>query len=202
MADYRDYVIKDGRFIGAFEEMYRNCEDPWHQDAIRDQLAEDVALSMLSRYRYQRALDIGCGKGRFTARLKAALGAHMTGIDISPSAIQAAQSRFSEIEFISGQCPPLHFPDRCFDLVASAELLWYVLPEISHLFSEIRRVLKPGGHYLITQHFYQAGQQSYGTEVMQIPQDLIRMLPFRILHHVEVEPLSNHKFVALLENVP
>ena len=28
--DYHDYVFKDGKFIGAFEEMYQNVEDPWH----------------------------------------------------------------------------------------------------------------------------------------------------------------------------
>ena len=27
-ADYHDYFIKDGRFIGEFEQMYRNVEDP------------------------------------------------------------------------------------------------------------------------------------------------------------------------------
>lgn len=27
--DYHDYVIKNGGFIGKFEEMYQNIEDPW-----------------------------------------------------------------------------------------------------------------------------------------------------------------------------
>ena len=26
---YLDYVIKDGKFIGQFEEMYKNVSDPW-----------------------------------------------------------------------------------------------------------------------------------------------------------------------------
>ena len=47
--DYHDYVIKDGRFIGAFEEMYRNCPDPWHQDE-HEPLVEDAVLPLLSRY--------------------------------------------------------------------------------------------------------------------------------------------------------
>lgn len=29
--DYHDYVIKDGVFIGKFEEMYQKFDDPWHQ---------------------------------------------------------------------------------------------------------------------------------------------------------------------------
>lgn len=30
LSDYHDYVFKDGKFVGAFEEMYRNVGDPWH----------------------------------------------------------------------------------------------------------------------------------------------------------------------------
>lgn len=31
MKSYQDYVIRNGEFIGQFEEMYRQCDDPWHQ---------------------------------------------------------------------------------------------------------------------------------------------------------------------------
>ena len=27
---YQDFVIKDGKFIGDFEGLYNNFEDPWH----------------------------------------------------------------------------------------------------------------------------------------------------------------------------
>lgn len=38
--NYRDYVINDGKFIGAFEEMYQNIDDPWnHGDATAIQFA-------------------------------------------------------------------------------------------------------------------------------------------------------------------
>ena len=67
------------------------------------------------------------------------------------------------------------------------------------LFREVKRVLKPGGHYLIVQQFYKTEEQKYGREVMQTPEDLMRMLPFRLVHHVEVDRMSNHKLVALTE---
>ena len=28
---YQDFVIKDGKFIGEFEKMYQNFDDPWNQ---------------------------------------------------------------------------------------------------------------------------------------------------------------------------
>ena len=41
--DYHDYFIKDGRFIGRFEEMYRDVDDPWHIDALGRRLDMDAA---------------------------------------------------------------------------------------------------------------------------------------------------------------
>ena len=26
---YKDFIIKDGKFIGKFEEMYKKFDDPW-----------------------------------------------------------------------------------------------------------------------------------------------------------------------------
>lgn len=47
--NYHDYVIRDGKFIGAFEKMYRNVEDPWHQgDATAIQY--DLALYLIEKY--------------------------------------------------------------------------------------------------------------------------------------------------------
>jgi ubiquinone/menaquinone biosynthesis C-methylase UbiE len=197
-ADYHDYVIKDGRFVGEFDEMYRHCDDPWDQDA-GPTLAQDIALLILGRHRGGRLLDLGCGKGRFTRRIQEATGAAITAIDISPTAVAAARTRFQGIEFSVGAVPPLtQCADESFDLVVCAELLWYVLPELPLLFREIGRVLRHGGHCLLIQHFYQPGSQQYGNELMQTPEDLIAMLPFRIVSRIDVDRSTNHEFIALL----
>jgi hypothetical protein len=47
--DYHDYVIKDGKFIGAFEEMYQNIDDPWHHGDATD-IQYDMALYLIGRY--------------------------------------------------------------------------------------------------------------------------------------------------------
>lgn len=172
--DYHDYVIKSGKLIGAFDEMYQHASDPWHQDeADRHWKAEEIALLLLSKHRYSRALDVGCGKGRFTSRIADATGARITGLDVSPTAVEIARARYSEIEFRSGLATPLPFPSEHFDLAVTAELLWYVLPDIQAFFAEVKRVLVPGGHYLIIQQFYQPGEQRFGNEVMETPQDLV-----------------------------
>jgi len=196
MNDYHGYVLQGDRFVGDFERMYRDCSDPWQQDAVAP-LSEEVALSLLGRQPHRSVLDLGCGKGRFTQRLKEAAGAPVTALDISPTAVQAAASRYPGIRFLTAEIPPLPFADGEFDLVVAAELLWYVLPKLEELFSEVRRVLSHSGRFLILQTFYQPGRQQYGREVMSSPADLLRMLPFELLHQVECDRLSNYKWVGL-----
>ena len=33
--DYKDYVIKDGKLVGAFEEMYQKVDNPWGQMSMQ-----------------------------------------------------------------------------------------------------------------------------------------------------------------------
>lgn len=199
--NYQPYFVRDGRFIGDFEEMYRQCDDPWHQDAIQP-VAEDFALGLLGARRYERILDLGCGKGRLTQRLKMITSGAVTAVDISPTAVQIAKARYPGIEFMADAIPPLRFPDGSFDLVVTGELLWYLLPKLPELLGEIRRVLKPGGHYLAIQQFYQPGEQSYGNEIMEAPEDCVAFVKaagLTIVRTVELDRWVHHKFVLLAE---
>jgi len=69
MTDYRNYIIQDGRFVGAFEEMYRQCEDPWHQLQRRDPFGYEAMLALMKKHLsdrvpWARILDLGSGLGR------------------------------------------------------------------------------------------------------------------------------------------
>ena len=114
--DYHDYVIKEGRFIGAFEEMYRNVEDPWrHGDAKAPPY--DLMLYLLKKYEIcsqgGTIFDVGCGKGAFTARMRAEMPlAKITAVDIAPTAIQKARARYGslgiEFDLFDGTDTPEH----------------------------------------------------------------------------------------------
>lgn len=197
--NHRDYFIKDGRFIGAFDEMYRNCADPWEQDE-GPFLDEEIALTLLAqRTAPRRILDLGCGKGRFSDRLRQATGASVVATDISPVAVTSAARRFPEVAFLPAQAPLLPFAGGYFDLVVSSGLLWCVIGELPQLFAEIRRISADGGRYLVLETFYQPGQQHYGNEIMERPEDLLRQMPFRLLDLAEVNRTTNWRMIALFE---
>ena len=45
---YHDYVIKDGVFLGEFEEMYKGYDDPWNQSDISYSISRSVNLINLN----------------------------------------------------------------------------------------------------------------------------------------------------------
>ena len=143
-------------------------------------------------------LDIGCGVGRFTERIFKATGAAVSAIDTAPTAIAIAKARYPEINFQVATVPPLTFPDEAFDVVTIRQLLWYVLPKMPELFSEARRVLRPGGCCLVIQSFFRPGEQHYGNAYMTTPEDLVNvMLPLHLESRVDIDPESDWNVVLL-----
>ena len=96
-----------------------------------------------------RALDLGCGTGEFTAALARA-GAHPVGVEVAQAALERARSRHPELDFrlvpIEG---PLPFDDNGFDLVWASEVIEHVT-DTARWLSEVRRVLAPSGRLLLS----------------------------------------------------
>ncbi|MBU2548460.1 MAG: hypothetical protein KKB20_08635, partial [Proteobacteria bacterium] len=73
--DYHDYVIKSGRFVGEFEDMYRHSSGkPWHQDELAYAIFSDIDLTVLralrKRYGFTTIGEIGCGLGYVADRMQ------------------------------------------------------------------------------------------------------------------------------------
>lgn len=101
---YQDYVIKDGVFIGKFEEMYQKFDDPWDQKKNVDDLYVHYATSMTIRdINSKHVLEVGCGLGALTNYLSNLNpDVHIVGMDISESAIRKAQEAFPDRTFFVG----------------------------------------------------------------------------------------------------
>ena len=97
--------------------------------------------------RYVRALDVGCGEGRFCRMLREE-GIRATGLDPTPELIGRAVELDSEGEYRLESAEAMGFEDGAFDLVVSY-LSLIDIPDAAAAITEMARVLAPGGSLLI-----------------------------------------------------
>lgn len=133
------------------------------------------AVNVLQRHNMplRAALDLGCGKGR-NALFMAKQGADVTAIDFVPDAIGALENSASK-EGLSRKIRPLLYdvtepwpiPDASMDFVIDAFCFKHIMPYAAreHYKSELLRVLRTRGHYLIS--FASIGDGYYGQYVVE-----------------------------------
>jgi len=95
----------------------------------------------------RRALDLGCGEGRF-CRLLASRGVTTVGIDPTAALIDEARRRHPEGDYRVESAEALSLDDASVDLVV-AYLSLIDIADLGAALRECRRVLRPGGHLLI-----------------------------------------------------
>ncbi len=100
----------------------------------------------------KKVLEVGCGHGGGASYIKCYLGpASYTGLDLNPSGTAFCKKRHTlpGLDFVQGDAQDLPFPDQSFDAVVNVESANYY-PDQASFFSEVARVLRPGGHFLYT----------------------------------------------------
>lgn len=115
MEKYQDYVIRDGKFIGKFEEMYQKFDNPWHQkEAVQNSYARHATLLSVKNNAIKSLIEVGCGLGAFTNYLVENLpGVKISGMDVSETAVKRAKEKYAHIDFIQGELK--HFSEELTD---------------------------------------------------------------------------------------
>ncbi len=103
-----------------------------------------------------RILDLGSGAGNdcFVARSLTGETGHVTGLDFTEQMLLKAEENrqklgYTNIEFVRGDIEAMPLPDNSYDVILSNCVL-NLVPDKQKAFSEIRRVLKPGGHFCVS----------------------------------------------------
>jgi arsenite methyltransferase len=99
----------------------------------------------------ERVLDLGSGAGTdalVTAQMVGPEG-HVTGIDMTPEMLATARAAAAEmgatnVEFVESEAEHLPFAEESFDVVISNGVI-DLIPDKDAVFSELHRVLVPGG---------------------------------------------------------
>lgn len=119
-----------------------------HRNFVSENRKTVVLADILREYQGgspPRILVVGCGTGIEAAVLAQRLQTHVTGIDIDPQFDKEA-SEVADLQLGDATC--MDFDDASFDFVYSYHVLEHI-PDYQAALREIRRVLKPGGGYMI-----------------------------------------------------
>ena len=127
-------------------EFYNRFIDRCQRLALRRWLRVDAGTPVL---------DVGCGVGRWS-RLLAARGAHVTGVDISPTMAHEAARRaradgvWENCRFLVGDLAGFD-TGRRYDLVIGVTVLQHILDHdaLHRALANLRRHLEPGGRMVL-----------------------------------------------------
>jgi 2-polyprenyl-3-methyl-5-hydroxy-6-metoxy-1,4-benzoquinol methylase/ribosomal protein S27E len=137
--DYLSYEL-------ANEAPFLRLQELALQDAGLEEIEAELEGRTPGNRAQKRVLDIGCATGALLEKLQTR-GWKCAGVEISPSAEYARQKRGLEVQSVPlEEC---HFPPASFDLVLASHLIEH-LNDPAAFVTEVRRVLSPGGYFLVT----------------------------------------------------
>ncbi|KAJ5894714.1 hypothetical protein N7495_006405 [Penicillium taxi] len=99
-----------------------------------------------------KVLDVGCGVGGPGRAIVNLTDAHVTGLNNNDYQIERAKSYAEKqglshkMDFVKGDFMQMKFPENSFDAVYAIEATVHA-PDLAGVYSEIFRVLKPGGKF-------------------------------------------------------
>ena len=150
-----------------YTQMYRLEDTHWWFVARRNLVL--MALERIVRREKRRGgeqtldlLDVGCGTGGTLERLRPY--GRVVGLDLEPLALAFCRER-GHHELVRGSATRLPFADDLFDVIIALDVLEHI-PDHQTAAREIARVLKPGGHLLVTVPAYRSLWSAHDVALM------------------------------------
>ena len=146
------FFSKDPRFehtvpiAAAYDTIYSDRTRVWENQGRTPEFIRYFS-ALLERHPGERMLEIGCGEGFLLASVKKR---DKYAVDLSLEALRRARAK-GNANFSLSLAERLPFPDGHFDLVTSVGVMEHFL-DIGEALREVRRILKPGGHYVTLTH--------------------------------------------------
>lgn len=127
-------------------------EDRMHR-AVASATADFISLDGV-----ETVLDVATGTGLLLRAVHARdPGLRLVGVDISPGMLAVARTTLPEADWIESDAAALPIGDASVDLVTCVTAL-HLISDLTGVFAEWRRVLRPGGHAVTATFLQRAGQ--------------------------------------------
>jgi SAM-dependent methyltransferase len=196
--DYHDYVMVDGPLVGAWDDMYDVCDDPWRESHEAGGAGRRAIVDFGRQVGAQSLLEVGCGLGYFTDELARA-GFDVTGMDASEVAIDRARALHPELaeRFTVGRAESDLGRFAGVDAFVFAEVTWYVVEHIDRILADLRQH-HAGRHLILLLTFYAPGRQRWGTEFFTSPEELVRRIGLEALAEVPSDASTGEDYTSTI----
>jgi ubiquinone/menaquinone biosynthesis C-methylase UbiE len=155
--------------VDLYNTSYSNSEHEVYSQIRRETYGADLGLTswvsaeeieeiprLLRIDSSSHVLEIGFGAGGCALHFAAKIGCRVSGIDVNPNGVRAAEHLArarklqDRVKFIEhNAAAPLPFPDQAFDAAYSNDAFCHI-PNRLRLLRECRRALKPGARLLFS----------------------------------------------------
>lgn len=140
--------------LGQWDDIFAEA-DPWRYESAYEQRKYHYTLDLVPP-KVDKALELACAEGLFTAKLAPRVGA-LVAADISPRALARAAQRCAShrnVEYRQIDLVRDPFPGGQ-DLILASEVLYYLggTEELDRIARKLRDALAPGGVLVMANHF-------------------------------------------------
>ena len=135
--------------VQDFNKWSSTYEDSWLQRHYFDNVHRGILNFIDSQSDITRILDVGCGTGRLLRKIHERYpSAQFIGVDPAEGMIEKARQFMTDATFFVGQAESLPLPEASVDLALSTFSFHHWENQVQGV-REIRRVLRPGGRFLL-----------------------------------------------------
>ena len=150
-----------------------------------------------------RVLDLGCGTGlELGYYFETVPSAQITGIDLAPGMLDALRDKFpgKSLTLILGSYFDVPFEENAFDAAVSVESLHhFTKEEKTSLYVKVRKALKPGGFFILTDYFVESDEEErfHRAQLLRLKQE--QGISDDAFYHYDTPLTVEHETEALLE---
>ncbi len=148
-------------------------------------------------------IDLGCGTGlELNYYFEMVPSAEITGIDLAPGMLEVLREKFPDksMTLILGSYFDVPFDENSYDAAVSVESLHhFTKEEKTTLYKKLRKSLKPGGCFILTDYFAlsEKEEQSFRTELLRLKKE--QNITDEAYYHYDTPLTVPHEKEALID---
>lgn len=161
-------ALSEAEWQRAYDEVWKHHRN----DCVEE---TDAAMILAALGEPGSVLEAGCGMGTLAITLAHA-GFQVTGLDVSPVALQFAAQRTKDegvnISWKEGFVENIPFPDKTFDYVTCCHTLEHV-QDLKRAVAELKRVARRKIVVLVPKQKFRVYMDNYHTQFFEKPEQLV-----------------------------